>query len=259
MLKLNQITSLKPRSLIWLFVVGCLTFGPVAQAQFSSGYEDYDSFSANPADLDREVSDLFGRFFQTQGVLGTHILTGDLGQAYSAGLMLGAKFIFFFDKVWAGELGGSWARHTGVYNSTNTETKGIDIEQKMTLIPVSLGLRYAFDPDNLTRGFSAMNPYVSAAAVYVFRSEEVVGSPTTTGISNTSLKAKFIEGQINSSRGFGTNLGGGVEFDVYDRKLYLGLDLRYHFYFWSDADVLIGKLGRRGNGVSIAGTFSYNY
>ncbi|MBS1985086.1 MAG: outer membrane beta-barrel protein [Bdellovibrionales bacterium] len=237
-----------------------LTAAPArAQQGFgTTGYDDYGSFSTDPVDLDNEVSDMFGRFFQNSFHLGTNIFTDGLGEAYSAGVLLQLKFIFYFDKIWAGELGAGWAQHSGVYNATNTRAKNVNVEQKMTYIPVSLGIRYGFDQEVLPRGLAVMNPYLSGNAEYVFRSEEVVGTPTTGGLS-TALQTKITTGAVNSSTGVGINFGGGMEFDVYRRKLFLGLDLRYHMLFWSDADVLFGTLNRKGNALSILGTLTYNY
>lgn len=229
---------------------------------FSSGYEDYDSFATDPVDLDNEASELFGRFFQNSFQLGTNILTGGLGSAYAAGVLLNMKFIFYFDKIWAGELGAGWAQHSGIYNATNTRVSGIDVREKMNFVPLNLGIRYGFDQEVLPRGFAVMNPYLSMNAEYVFRSESVIGTPDTRGIVTTNgqtLANQFTEGAVNTGTGVGVNFGAGMEFDVYKKKLYLGLDMRYHMLFWSDADVLIGKLDRRGNAFSILGSLTYNY
>jgi hypothetical protein len=242
----------------WL--VAGLAFAPLAHAQYQyQDYDDYSAFSTDPVELDNEVSELFGRFFQNSVYAGTNILTGGLGKVYPAGVMLGMKFTFYFDKIWAGEIGAGWSQSSGTYNETNTGTPGIEIEQSMALVPIQLGIRYGFDQDLLPRGFGIIHPYLAANVEYVFRSEAVKGSPTLDGLANETLKSKLVEGSINTSTGIGFNAGGGMEFDVYRKKIYLGLDLRYHFLFWSDADVLIGKLDRRGNSVSILGSVTYNY
>lgn len=254
---------MKRRFLGYLLAASAVApLGAQAQQFFGSGYEDYGTFSTDPVELDNEVSELFGRFFQNSFRVGTNILTGGLGQAYAAGILLDFKFIFFFDKIWAGEIGAGWAQHSGIYNSTNTKVSNISIRQKMALVPIQIGIRYGFDQELLPRGFAVMNPYLSANAEVIFRSEAVLGTPNTTGVASTNgsaLAAKFVQGAINTSRGVGVNFGGGMEFDVYRKKLYMGLDLRYHLLFWSDADVLIGKLERRGNAVSILGALTYNY
>lgn len=247
----------------WILLAALSAGSVQAQQFFGSGYEDYGTFATDPVELDNEVSDLFGRFFQNSFHIGTNILTGGLGKAYGAGILLDFKFVFYFDKIWAGEIGGGWAQHSGSYTATNTGVANISVRQSMSLVPIQLGIRYGFDQEILPRGFSVMNPYLSANAELIFRSEGVVGSGNDVrGITSTNgseLASKFSDGSINTSRGVGVNFGGGMEFDIYRRKLYLGLDLRYHLLFWSDADVLVGKLERRGNAVSIQGGLTYNY
>lgn len=236
-----------------------------AQQMFGGGYDDYGSFSTDPVDLDTETSDIFGRFFQNSLRIGTAIPTGGLGQAYSPGISTEVKFVFYFDKIWAGELSAGWSQFSGIYNNSNTRPgqtvasdKDIEIQLRMTMVPVQFGFRYGFDPDLLPRGFAATNPYLSVNAELVFRTEAVVGTPVTEGLDST-LKATYTPNAIISGKGYGVNFGGGMEFDVYRRKVFLGLDLRYHLLMWSDADALIGELDRRGHLVSILGSMTYNY
>lgn len=239
-----------------LFVISLLA--PIRASMAQDGYDDYGSFQSDPVDLDNEVSDYFGRFFQSNFHLGTAILTGGLGQAFSAGVLLGMRFVFYFDKIWAVELSGSWAHLSGGYNSQNTSTSGVSIQESLNLVPLSLGLRYGFDQDTLPRGFSAMNPYLVAAGEFVFRSESVQGTPVTSGL-NSTLQNTYTPGAVVTGTGVGVNFGGGAEFDVYKKKIFLGLDLRYHLMFWSDGNTFVGQLDRQGDYFSILGSASYNY
>jgi opacity protein-like surface antigen len=221
-------------------------------------YDDYSAFESDPVQLDEEVSRYFGRFFQTNVLLGTGIFMGDLGKANSSGFNLGVRFVFYFDKIWGGELGAGYYTHKTSYNKDNTGFNNISVDMDTVLIPVTLGLRYAFDRDNLPRGISLMNPYLALGGEMIFRSEGVKGSPDNSGI-DPEIKDKFIDGSVISTTAFGFTLGGGFEFDVYKNKVFLGLDLRYHFIFWPDADKFIGNLGRGGNYFTILGMVSYNY
>ncbi len=228
---------------------------PAAHAQ---SYDDFSTFSEEPEDLDAEVQKIFGRFFQTSFLLGTGIFTGDLGAANAAGFMLGMKFIFYFDKVWALEMGGGYARHNAAYTEINTKTPGIDIAFSTHLIPFSLGFRYGFDQDSLPQGFSTMNPYLSANAVMLFRSEKLSGEPVTDGL--TGAATKYADNDIINDNAFGFNVGGGAEFDVYKGKLLVGLDVRMNVIFWNDSLVKVGTiLERNGSYLTIAGTMTYNY
>jgi len=234
-------------------------YGANAQVGMSPNmYDDYSAFESDPVQLDEEVSRYFGRFFQTNFLIGTGLFTGDLGAANSAGFNLGLRFVFYFDKMWGGELGVGYYTHKTSYNEQNTSTANIEVNMDTVMIPVSLGVRYAFDRDNLPRGISLMNPYLAFNGVMMFRSEGVKGSATTTGI-DPSVADKFATGSVVSTTAFGCSVGGGFEFDVYKNKVFLGLDVRYHLLFWPDADILVGKLGRDGNYFTVLGMVSYNY
>lgn len=230
-----------------------------AEAQFSADtYEDYGAFSTDPVELDQETAELFGRFFQTNFFLGTGIHTGELGQAYAPGLLAGIRFIFFFDRMWAAELGAGFGQNSGLYDERNTNTSNIEIQTKMNLIPLTLGFRYGFNQDALTRGFATMNPYLSATGEILFRNEAIIGTPIVDGLA-PALQAEYGAGAIKTNSGFGLTFGGGMEFDVYRKRVFLGLDLRYHAVFWSNAQEFFGELGRTGHYITVLGTVAYNY
>ena len=163
-----------------------------------------------------------------------------------------------FDRIWAAELGGGFGRLQGSYNEKNTQTTNVDLSMTMNLVPVYFGIRYGFDQDRLARGLSTMNPYIAINGEFIFRNEVVIGSPVVDGLS-TSQQVDYGKDGIKATSAFGVSLGGGVEFDVYKRKVFLGLDLRYHMTFWTNANEFFGQLNRGGNMVTILGTASYNY
>ncbi len=230
----------------------------VAQAQFAQeGFDDYGAFQSDPVDLDQEYQDTFGRFFQINLNLGSSVVTGGLGRAYSSGFQFGLRFIFYFDRAIAAELGGGYIRHSFLYNEENTGQVAVEIDGNVSLIPFSLGVRYAFDPESLSRGFAAMNPYLVGGGELIFRSEKVKRA-STFGL-DSSVREKYKDSAVINSRALGVFAGGGIEFDVYRKKLYLGLDLRYHLLYWSDASNFVGTTSRRGNQISILGSASYNY
>ena len=229
-----------------------------SDSAFTGDYEDYQAFETDPIELDQEVNELFGRFFQSSMLLGTGIFTGGLGRANTAGFDIGMRFVYYFDRVWAAELSGSWIRHNTFYNKNNTDISNVDIRITTTLIPVQLGIRYAFDVKKLPRSIALMNPYLAGNAELIFRSEAIQGTPDTSGLS-PGLQSKYASGAINNSQAYGINLGGGMEFDVYRSRLYLGLDVRYHMIFWSDSEDIIGAIDRRGHYVTVLGALTYNY
>jgi hypothetical protein len=248
----------QPKSLFFILI--CLVFGsqPV-RAQFSEeGYDDYGTFASDPANLDAETRELFGRFFQTTFQLGTGILLGDLGQAYAAGFLGQFKFIYYFDRMWGSEIGVGWGQNQGYYNRTNTKAE-IDFFTTMSIVPLFVGFRFGFDPENLARGFSMMNPYLSAQGEFIFRSEKVVGPfPVVTDLT-TEQQTFFGPGGSKNDRSIGVNFGGGVEFDVYKNSLFMGLDLRYHVALWGSRGESFGTLGRGGHYLTLLANVTYSY
>ena len=235
---------------------------PVSWGQSSiDSYDDYSTFTVDPEELDREAIDIFGRHFQMNFSLGSAVALGNLGRAYAAGINGNLRFVFYFDRIWAVELSGGFIRSNGLYDDAGvglTTTNTVNVQLQQTIIPVSGGVRYGFDLQNLPRGFATLNPYLSVNAASYFRQEKVIGEPVTVGLSS-DLQGKFVADNVLRTTAFGFNLGGGLEFDVYKRRLFMGVDLRYHTVFWPDATVAVGEIDRSGNFVTILGTATYSY
>jgi hypothetical protein len=226
----------------------------------TEGYDDYGSFASDPTDLEKEMSEIFGRYFQTGLHLGTGIFTGGLGQAYAPGFLGLVKFVYYYDKSWATEMGTGYANNRALYTEVKTDIPSFNLSLSASWVPVFFGFRYGFNPDELARGFSMMNPYLSAQAEIIFRSEKVLGEPIlgNTGLTDEQLTFYNVGGSKNSNA-VGLNLGGGIEFDVYKNKVFFGIDLRYHVTLWNDRGTPIGFLERNGNIFTISGVATYNY
>lgn len=227
----------------------------------SSGtlYDDYTAFESDPVQLDEEVSRYFGRFFQSDFLLGAGLFTGDLAKSNTSGLNVGVRFVFYFDKLWGGELGAGYYSHKSFYNQTNTGLAGLNINLDTVMIPLSLGLRYSFDRDNMPRGISMMNPYIAAAGELLYRSESVKYDSKIDALTDPDQKAKFALGSVVNTTAFGVNFGGGFAFDVYKSKILLGVDVRYHLLYWPDAEILVGNLSRTGGYFTAMAQASYSY
>ena len=237
---------------LWLASAGLLQ----APAQ---SYDDFTQFSSEPTSLDSEAREIFGRFFQTELLIGTGLFMGGLGKANAPGVHLGLRFVLYFDQIWAMELGGAFARHSSAYTPTNTGEPDIDYAFTTRLIPLTMGFRYGFDQESLPRGFTTLNPYLSLTGEIVFRSEKAKDLANATTGGFTGGAEKFALNETNNSTAFGVGLGGGVQFDVYQEKLYLAIDLRYHQLFWPDASDRVGSLTRGGSYFTLQGAFVLNY
>lgn len=174
------------------------------------------------ADDEKEDKEFFhlGRFLMIGIDLGVGIYTGDLGQTVSPGAYGGAHLLYFFDKSISFEVGFHYGYQTR-FVSSGANTVDIDIET----IPITGGFRYYFDIASAPKAIAIANPYLAAGAGIYTKNETVIGSVGTAPPSSTA-----------SDSAFGGYLGAGVEFDVYHRHFFVGLDLRYHLVFSSDQD-----------------------
>lgn len=235
------------------------TLGAFAHsAKAQQGFDDYQSFSADPTELDEEVSQIFGRFFQMSINLGSNTFLGDLRDHNTSGAYFGARMIYYMDKTWASELSAGFSNHDTDYNTKSKAGEKLDLQMSTDLIPLGFGVRYGFDPETLPRGLSAMNPYLSSQAEFILRTEKVKGSPTLDGME-ANERQRYGSGAVTTKTAFGMNVGGGIEFDVYRNRFLVGFDVRYHVISWPDATVRFGTEGRSGNLVSIMGTGTLNY
>lgn len=250
-----------------LTLLSCLLFfnGLFAENAKAQSFDDYSDFAADPILMDEESKRVFGRFFQNNFLVGTGVFTGDLGTANSAGFMIGMRFVFFFDRIWAIEMGAGYGKHKTLYDQNNTNNAGVNLSMNTHLLPFSLGFRFGFDQEALPQGIAAMNPYLAAGGELMYRSERVNGTPQTDGLSAEAQK--FVDNDIINSTAMGLVFGGGFEFDVYKNQVLLGLDLRYHWIFWNDSGIRMAEssaagvddLERNGAYLSILGSFTYNY
>src|SRR5207248_383221 len=90
------------------------------------------------------------------------------------------------------------------------------IEFSTNLIPITGGFRYYFDTKDAPRAIAIANPYLAAGAGVYMRSQSVT--------QQFGLKASG----DSSTASFGIYPGAGVEFNIYRKHIYLGMDLRYH-------------------------------
>lgn len=157
-----------------------------------------------------------GRYLMLGVDFGLGVYTGGLGSVTSPGLLIGAKLLYFFDKSIAFEGAIHYTRQTKTLTLSGGQRNVIDT----TLVPITAAFRYYFDTKNAPKAIAVANPYLVAGGGVYMRSETV------------------LEGTLEpaSDNNFGGFFGGGAEFNIYRKHIYLGLDLRYHFIFFSDED-----------------------
>lgn len=180
--------------------------------------------------------------------VGAGVFTGGLGQTNATGAYFGARLVYFFDDHLALEFAVHYAHDVDTISPPNT-TNYTQIDTQV--IPITVGLRYSiFDGKASKRAIVRCNPYL-------------IGGPGVYLRQQSQIQHSGIDFTPGSPTSFGVFAGGGVEFAVYDRSLFLGVDLRYHLVFWSDADDTMGNLlkagARSGGYFTPVATLTYSF
>jgi Outer membrane protein beta-barrel domain len=202
------------------------------------------------ADDEKDDKEFFhlGRFIMLGIDAGIAIFTGGLGASTDPGFYIGGRLLYFFDKSLAMEL----AVHYSSHNDIVVPLAGAATTFSESVIPLTIGLRYYFDTQEAPRAIAAANPYLALGAGDYLRSETVVGTSSLQVTNNGS-----------TSSNFGGYAGAGIEFPIYKRHIYLGIDGRFHLVFWQGAsDTANGALApgsRSGDYFTTNGTITYSF
>lgn len=244
------------RTIAIVGVILALAF-PTGMARAESQEDEYlgvtDPFGdpsnyefAEDEKADKEFFHL-GRFLMLGIDIGAGIFTGGLGSTTNPGMYFGAHLLYFFDRIIAFEAAAHYANHLDSIRPNQTESGDINTD----LIPITVGLRYYFDTRSAPSAIAAANPYLAAGGgIYIRRQEVIDGN------------LPFANQEADTSQ-FGFYAGGGIEFSIYRRHVYLGIDARFHFVFFTDEDdTLNGKLqegDRAGDYFTPTVTLTYNF
>jgi len=244
-----------------LFILTLLAlFFPLREARAESQNSDYkgindpfgDPSNYEFAEDEKEDKEFFhlGRFFMLGFDLGAGLFTGGLGASNDPAMYVGAKIIYFFDRSLAFEAAVHYASHTDfIQGAAGSGSVVLDT----TLVPLTGGFRFYFDTRDAPRALAVANPYLAFGAGVYLRSSSTV--QTNGGLTLAEPDP--------SNANFGIYAGGGMEFNIYRKHLYLGLDLRYHMVFFIDeSNTLQGALqpgDRAGDYFTPAITFTYNF
>ncbi len=173
------------------------------------------------AEDEKEDKEFFhlGRYLMIGFDTGVGIFTGELGRTAQPGFYVGLKLLYFFDKSFALEAAGHYSQHSQIVIPDAAKV----LELNVTLIPITAGFRYYFDTKAAPKAIAIANPYLAFGAGAYIRQQQVLQDT-----------ASVLAGGEATSSAFGGYAGGGVEFSIYRRHLYLGIDLRYHLVFFND-------------------------
>jgi hypothetical protein len=225
-----------------------------AESQDSNEYKGITDPFGDPAnyefsDDEKEDKEFFhlGRYFQIGVDMGAGIFTGGLGQTTSPGFYFGVHVVYFFDRSLALELGAHFADHLDSIRPSTGQTADIDTQ----VIPVTAGLRYYFDTKDAPKAIAAANPYLVVGIGSYFRIQTVLDNTLNVPLNNAN------------TANFGAFGGGGLEFNIYKKHIFLGVDARFHYVMWTDQNDTFGGLlqpgARAGDYVTTVITLTYSF
>ncbi len=203
------------------------------------------------AEDEKEDKEFFhlGRFLMFGIDVGVGLFTGGLGSTNTPAFYAGAHFIYFFDRSFALEIAG----HFGSDVDTPKSSSGNGGTINTTLIPITLGFRYYFNTADAPRAVAIANPYLGLGAGIYLRSQEPSSASSYNEPSSTTSS-------------FGAYGAGGIEFLIYRKHIYLGIDARYHLVFFAP-DLTTSVNGgptaipgsRSGNYFTTTASITYNF
>lgn len=228
----------------------------LAQPALAESQDDYPGVSdpfGDPgqyefAEDEREDKEFFhlGRYMMIGLDAGVGIFTGALGTTTAPGPSIGLRLVYFFDKSIALEAAGHFSNHIeNIIGQSQSQAAQIEVN----MIPLTLGFRYYFDTKSAPKAIAIANPYlVGGGGAYIRQQTVLQQAGLQSNVENTTT---------NAFGGFG---GAGVEFQIYRRHVYLGVDLRYHLVFFPDeADGLVFEQDRAGDYFTGLVTLTYNF
>jgi len=237
------------------FVVACFFGAPLARAESQGGeYRGINDPFGDPsnyefAEDEREDKEFFhlGRFLMIGVEVGLGVFTGGLGGSINPGPRFGGRVLYFFDKSLALELSGGFSQHVD-----NVISAGGATNLNVSLANINIGLRYYFDVKDAPKAIAVANPYLGLSPGVYFNSAESLGPP-----------AGDTAPDLGQEQGFGVSAGGGVEFNIYRRHIFLGIDMRYHLVFFPSETSTFGNAlpegSRAGDYFTSSATINYSF
>ncbi|MBI4405626.1 MAG: outer membrane beta-barrel protein [Deltaproteobacteria bacterium] len=201
-------------------------------------------FSEDEKD-DKEFFHL-GRFLMIGIDFGAGLFTGGLGRSVEPGFLVGGKLVYFFDRSLAMEIGVHYSHHLDAVRGLNNFTVDIDT----AMIPITFGILYYFNTQNAPKAIAIANPYIGLGGGAYMRRQ--TAATAAAGLANSA-----------SGTHFGGWLAGGLEFPIYRKHIYLGIDARFHLIFFNDEDdTFNGNIeagDRAGDYFTPAVTLTYSF
>ena len=236
-----KMTSLKNLKKVFsLFIIIFIFFYPLSLEAFEINQEtqevendsydpfiDYSEFNQSRDEEEDLNFFLHGRFLTLGFILGPRVFTQTLGEISTPNISFGALLTYFFNLNFALQI--SFVTGSNSFSFFSLENTGI--QGSFALTGFGLDLKYYFDPQNFIREIAYFNPYLIFGYAQVKR---------TMRVSGVQAFSKQDADQIN--------LGAGIEIPIISKKMFLGIQLSYHFVNFQDEniEVIVKKTERTG-------------
>lgn len=235
-------------------LLALLLFSSILRAETNNDYQGVKDPFGDPTNYefqedeaeDKEFFHL-GRYLMIGTDLGAGIFTGGLGISAAPTIYFGIHLIYFLDTALAFEIAGHYGNHLDQVRTAS----GTGLDQSVDIIPIQAGFRYYFDTKAAPKAFAVANPYLNIGGGAIMRNTTVLNNTTGATVSPTN------------SSSFSAYAGAGVQFDIYRKSVYLGVDLRYHLVIFPDEDSTLGGIvpagERSGDYLTSVIALTYNF
>lgn len=214
-----------------------LEIGPgrlFAQSSETDAYDPFVDYSEFEEATQEEADINFfrnGRFFTLGFNFGIRKLTEGMGDVFSDSAIYGVFLSYFFDLRFALQLTFQTGAHDLFFKHGNTTVRG-----NASITNVTLGLKYYFNTQNVTRGLAQLNPYVVGSFAQVTRTATRDG-----------------EAAFAKEGAMGFEFGGGIEMPLMRNKMYFGGQLTYQLVNFKDENTEIVLSGNQRTGKYLTG------
>lgn len=175
-------------------------------------YSEYDDNGDEEADVNFFKN---GRQFTLHFIGGYTGLTGNLGsQLYESAVSYGLGINFFLDLRMAIQLQYITSNHNLSFLAGGQTVKG-----SSDFSDISMNLKYFINTQNIIRNLAKLNPYVIIGFAYMTRE---------------TASASDGDALFDKTPGYGANLGGGIEYQLSNKKFYIGAEAVYSLVSFKD-------------------------
>lgn len=178
-----------------------------------SPYTNYGEFGERQEEEESILFFQYGRFYGVGLGVGTQGVTGNRGLLWEGGFpVFDFKIHYWFDFNFALQMGVYLANHS-YYDGMLKDTVGVSVNR------IGIDVKYYFDVRDTAAPISFANPFIILGG----------GSFTKTEISES-----FTD-EPGADSVFGVSVGGGLEFALKPKKVYMVVEGKFHLVSFADS------------------------